>query len=81
MGKELVREQPQSFDVSRPKQAEMAAIEGGELGFAEAFDDGEDSGVDEAHGGIVVAFGDLKNAVVVLGDKVFDEKVAVEDVL
>ena len=76
----LLREQREGADVARSQEAEVAAVEGGELWLTEALDDGEDSGVDEADVGICIAFDDLQDAVVILGEQVLDKEESTADI-
>jgi hypothetical protein len=69
------------IDVTGSHEAEVAVIQGSELGLVEALDDGEDGGVDEADVGVGVTVAKVTDADVVLRLKVFDQVGAGGDVV
>ncbi len=63
------------------QEAEMAVIERCQLGFVEAFDDGEDGGVDKADVRVGTPITEVSDARVILGHQVVDEVGAHADVI
>lgn len=55
----------QGIGVTGPHHAEVAVVDGSELGFVEALDDGEDGSGDEADSSIALALNDLHHSRVV----------------
>lgn len=59
----------------------MTAVQRGELGLAEAFDDGEDGGIDEADPGVRIAVNQVADSNIIFSLEILDNVRALDQVV